>query len=135
MAVDDHGLEVLKKAGEYAVPGSPADYYIKVRGLGDGTVDFVVEPIDVATTPKIYNVAVGTTEVSQALSANTKRFSIQPRGTTTLNVAYAVGESSTNYIEVGPGAAYAEEGFKAASLTLYFKASKAGQIAEIIEWT
>lgn len=28
--MDDHGLEVLKKSGEEVVPGSKADYYIKV---------------------------------------------------------------------------------------------------------
>lgn len=30
MAVDDHGLEVLKKSGEEVTPGSKADYYLKV---------------------------------------------------------------------------------------------------------
>jgi hypothetical protein len=32
MAVDDHGLETIRKAGEEVVPGSKADYYIKVAG-------------------------------------------------------------------------------------------------------
>ena len=31
MAVDDHGLEVLKKSGEEITPGSKANYYIKVN--------------------------------------------------------------------------------------------------------
>lgn len=30
MAVDDHGLEVLKKSGEEVTPGDKSDYYIKV---------------------------------------------------------------------------------------------------------
>lgn len=30
MAVDDHGLEVLKKSGEEVTPGSKANYYLKV---------------------------------------------------------------------------------------------------------
>ena len=35
MAVNDHGLEVLKKAGEEVTPGDKSDYYIKV-GLVPG---------------------------------------------------------------------------------------------------
>lgn len=35
MAVDDHGLEVLKKSGEQAVPGNKSDYYIKVGLFGN----------------------------------------------------------------------------------------------------
>lgn len=31
MAVDDHGLEVLKKSGEEVTPGDKSDYYIKVK--------------------------------------------------------------------------------------------------------
>lgn len=31
MAVDDHGLEVLKKSGEEVTPGDKSDYYIKTR--------------------------------------------------------------------------------------------------------
>lgn len=30
MAVDDHGLEVLKKSGEEVTPGDKSDYFIKV---------------------------------------------------------------------------------------------------------
>ena len=36
MAVDDHGLEVLKKAGEEVTPGSKADYYLKVSDVLGG---------------------------------------------------------------------------------------------------
>ena len=37
MVVDDHGLEVLKKAGEQVTPGDPSNYFIKV-GNKDGTL-------------------------------------------------------------------------------------------------
>lgn len=33
MAVDDHGLEVLKKSGEYVTAGDKSDYYIKTKVL------------------------------------------------------------------------------------------------------
>jgi hypothetical protein len=33
MAVDDHGLEVLKKAGEQLIPGDKSNYYIKTSEI------------------------------------------------------------------------------------------------------
>ena len=39
MAVDDHGLEVLKKSGEEVVSGSKADYFIKVGQVPGQTWD------------------------------------------------------------------------------------------------
>ena len=34
MAVDDHGLEVLKKSGEEITPGDKSDYYVKTSDIG-----------------------------------------------------------------------------------------------------
>lgn len=42
MAVDDHGLEVLKKSGEEVVSGSKADYYLKTGRMNA----LVTEPYD-----------------------------------------------------------------------------------------
>lgn len=50
MAVDDHGLEVLKKSGEEVVAGSKANYYIKV-GLFGGSLAPVNTDAIVATYP------------------------------------------------------------------------------------
>jgi hypothetical protein len=36
VAVDDHGLEVLKKSGEEVTPGDKSDYYIKVGIVSGG---------------------------------------------------------------------------------------------------
>ena len=38
MSVDDHGLEVLKKAGEEVTPGDKSDYYIKVGLVSGGSI-------------------------------------------------------------------------------------------------
>jgi len=42
MAVDDHGLEVIKKSGEEVVTGSKADYYLKTSQFNS----LVTEPYD-----------------------------------------------------------------------------------------
>lgn len=39
MAVDDHGLEVLKKSGEEVTPGDKSDYYVKVGQVPGQTWD------------------------------------------------------------------------------------------------
>lgn len=36
MAVDDHGIEVLKKSGEQVIPGDKSDYYIKTGLVNNG---------------------------------------------------------------------------------------------------
>ena len=43
MAVDDHGLEVLKKAGEEVVTGNKGDYYIKVNAASLAILQFAKE--------------------------------------------------------------------------------------------
>lgn len=89
-----------------------------------------------ATTPLIYNVSVPTadTEVSQLLSSNTKQFTIKVRGNSTLRLAFASGESDTNYITVTSGASYTADALNFSG-TLYFQTNKASQIVEILEWS
>lgn len=51
--VDDHGLEVIKKAAEYTEPLSPSpkkDYYLKVGGAPTGS-SYTIPPVNVSQTP------------------------------------------------------------------------------------
>lgn len=87
-------------------------------------------------TPTIYNVpaSLSNTEYSQALSANTKKFTIKVRGKADLKLAYTATESATNYITIPAGAVMFIDGLNASGLTLYFQTTKASQIVEIQEW-
>ena len=49
MAVDDHGIEVLKKAGEEVTAGDKSDYYIKTKGVGA-----LVDGVDYDTVTATY---------------------------------------------------------------------------------
>lgn len=94
---------------------------------------------DSADTPTIYNVTTpGTpdTETSQALSANTKKFTIQTRGTTaTMKLAFTSGQSGTNFITVPKSASFEENDLNLTSgLTLYFQTDVASAVVEILEW-
>ena len=92
-----------------------------------------------ATTPTIYNVTLtnANTEYSQALSANTKKFSIHLRDFSAFRFAYVTGKvaaPTAPYQTIPAGGEKAEELIQPAALTLYFASSDAGKIAEIEAW-
>ena len=87
-----------------------------------------------AGTPNIYNVPVGTTEVSQALTANTKKLTMRARGNADLQVAFASGQSIVTWFTIPSGCSWSEDMIDFSG-TLYFVASKAGQTCEILEWS
>lgn len=91
--------------------------------------------VEAGVTPTIYNVSVplAATEVSQALSAGVKRFTIKVRGNSTLQLAFTSGQSGTNYISIPFGCTYTEDGLNFSG-TLYFQTVKASQTVEILEW-
>jgi len=90
-----------------------------------------------ATTPAIYNVTMtnADTEYSQALPTDCKKLLVKCRGGYDIKLAFASGESGTNYITIPSGSALCETLIKAASLTLYFQCATAGQVAEIVAWS
>ena len=87
--------------------------------------------------PKVYNVvmAAANTEYSQALPANTKKFLIKLRSTNAfLKIAFAEGESATNYINIPQGSSLNREGIEVSQLTLYFQSTLPNQVCEIETW-
>lgn len=95
-----------------------------------------VTNVETITNPKIYNISVASadTEISQTLSASTKRITIRVRGNSVLKVSFLEGESGTNYIKVPMGCSYNETDLRFSG-TIYFQTVKASQVVEIIEWT
>ena len=93
-------------------------------------------PIGPSGSPKIYNVDVVTasTEVSQALTSNTKQFTIRVRGSANLQLAFIATESSSNFITVPSGTTLIQDGLDFSG-TLYFQTDKASQKVEILEWS
>ena len=103
-----------------------------VQDAGE-TINVSVNP---SATPKIYNLSAPTasTEVSQALSTDTKQLIIRVRGNAKLQIAFNVGESGTNYLTIPAGASLTLTELKT-SATLYLQTDKNSQIIEILEWT
>ena len=98
-----------------------------------------IDPASMAGTPALYNVTLtaANTEYSQALSANTKKFSIHLRDFSAFRFAYVTGKvaaPTAPYETIPEGSEKVEELIQPATLTLYFASAVAGKIAEIEEW-
>lgn len=92
--------------------------------------------VEAGTAPVIYNksVPMAATEVSQALTSGTKRFTIRVRGIAKLQLAFVSGESGTNFLTIPVGTSYSEDSLDFSG-TLYFQTNKAAQTVEIVEWS
>ena len=93
-----------------------------------------------ATAATIYNVtmAAADTEYSQALPANTKRFSLQCLTDFDVRFAFVTGKVATPtvpYALVRAGMNYWEDGLDLSSVTLYVACADAAKVAEILCWT
>lgn len=93
-----------------------------------------------ADTPVIYNVTMtlADTQYSQALPANTKKYTIQTRDGTAFRIAFVTGKVAAPtepYFSIGTDGFHQEDLIKPASLTLYFACGEAAKVAEIIAWS
>lgn len=93
-----------------------------------------------ATTPVIYNVTMtlADTQYSQALPANTKKYTIQTRDGTAFRIAFVTGKVAAPtepYASIGTDGFHHEDSINPATLTLYFACGDAGKVVEIIAWS
>lgn len=88
------------------------------------------------TITEVFNVSVPTAgvEMSQSLPANCRGFVIKCRGSSTLKIGYALGESLTNYVTISPGSAYSDD-HSYFSQVIYFNTSKDGETVEIVTFS
>ena len=93
-----------------------------------------------ATTPTIYNVTVASadTEVSRALSNNTKQFFVKLRGQAAkLRLAFTTGgadPSTGTFITIPANGFLSPAGLDLSSITLYFETTSGSQVIEILEY-
>lgn len=93
-----------------------------------------------STTPAIYNMTMtnANTEYSQALPANTRKFTIHTRDETAFRLAFVTGKVATPtapYLTIPANKVYYEDFVNLTSKTLYFASGSAGKIIEIVAWT
>ncbi len=117
-----------------------AQLEVRIMGAHSNKAESGTSPDDsalVVVNPTITNVtlAFADTESAIALPANTKRFILQARGNSQLQVAYAVGQSGINYWTVYPGGSMIEEDINRPATTIYVQSSKAGEVIEVKSWS
>lgn len=85
----------------------------------------------------IYNKTVPSpaSEVSQILSASTKKALVRCRDNARIQLAFVSGDSGTNYITIPSGASLTLEDVVLTGKTLYFQTNVGGKIVEILEWS
>lgn len=105
-------------------------------GTGGQKVVQVKGNIEAATNRTVSNVtmALASTEYSYTLPNKTKIFRIKLRDSALLQLAFASGESSTNYVTIYQRGSYGESGLDMSGVTLYFQSPTAAQVAEIISY-
>lgn len=139
--VDDHGLEVIKKAAEYVDPASPTkkkDYYLKVGGSPSGDP---IPPIPVIfdnpSTPKITNLLVPNQniEVEHVLVPNCRRFLLRARGNSRVQFSFVSGESSTNFVTIPLGGYHEVDNVEIPQSSIFLQLNKDGDTVEILEWS
>lgn len=109
------------------------DTCVAVCGDDGGAIDVGI----VAGTPNIVNTSIplAGTEVSQAITDNTKRLEIRSRNlNANLQFAFTAGQSGTNFITINAGSTLSIDGLDLVSATLYIQSDKAGNTVEILEF-
>jgi hypothetical protein len=106
---------------------------------GDGSINVTFLGLPISTTPSIRNISLPTAGVESiiVLPVGTKQFELRIRDNySVLNVAYALGESATNYRTISRGCNYSESDLNLTTLnrTLFVQANKNSSILECIIW-
>jgi len=128
--------ELQKKENAIAVRLTSSDqtfFYNAMMNAYGAVSASAAEASNIATTPTIYNITMtnADTEYNQAVTA--KSVTIQCRGSYDVKIAFALGQSGTNYLTIKSGQNYFENTLNA-NITVYAQCATAGQVLEIIAW-
>lgn len=91
-----------------------------------------------ASDPEIFNVdaTLADTEYSQVLPDHTNAILIRVRdGEAKMQISFNVGETGTKFITVGLGNNFYVSGVDLVGKAIYFQASRAGKVVEILTWS
>lgn len=124
--VDDHGLEVLKKAARNLDPVPKRDYALQTWQVGDTSE---------GTDPQILNVpvALADTEVEISLPSAYKSFILKSRKICRMKLAFVAGGTSDKWMTV-PRGGYWVENKKVSSDKIYIQSDIADNLIEIVAY-
>lgn len=108
---------------------------------GSGQTALVVEAtvsgvtIDYPTTATVFNpTATGGVELEIVFPNTTRKFSLRVRGKQAARIAYAAGETATNYFTLSPGSVLSEDGIQLTNTSI-FVLTAADAVIEVVAWT
>jgi len=127
--VDDHGLEVLKKAARNIGAQPKQDYALQTILISD---ESTASP---PSTPVILNqlIPLANVENEIVLPLGTKSFLLKARKICRLKLAYAQGETSVAWIEI-PLGGFWKEVHPLASNKIYLQSDRDNQVIEILTY-
>lgn len=128
--VDDHGLEVLKKAARNIDVIPKKDYALQVILVKDesgGTTPF---------TPQILNVEIpdADTEYEIDLPEDCKMFVLRARKISRLRLAYAAGDTDTAWVTIPRGGYWVEEK-RLMGKNVYIQSNIGDNLIEVVAYT
>lgn len=128
--VDDHGLEVLKKAARNIDVVPKKDYALQVIVVADESAS------GTPFTPVVnsHNIVNAATEYALALPVGTKSFILRARKTSRLRLAFNPGETNTNWVTI-PLGGYWIESKRLSGSSVYIQSNIANNIIEVISYT
>jgi hypothetical protein len=128
--VDDHGLEVLKKAARNIDPTPKKDYALQVVEVKNDIVG------SGAYTPVIQNVAIPLkdVEIEIILPVSQKSFILKARKVSRLRLAFIVGGTSVEWVTIPRGGYWIEEK-KLQDNKLYIQSSIDDNEIEVVTYT
>ena len=106
--------------------------------VNPATEDSLAKLMPTTATKYALALTAADTEYSQALPANTKKFSIHLRDYATFRLAYETGKVATPtdpYETIPAGSEKYEDGLNLSALTVYLASPAASKIAEIEAWS
>lgn len=101
MAVQDHGLEAIRKSAEEVTSGDKSDYLIKVRGTSDAGIGHSTSSTG-SETSKIITATPSIAAVGAAAQADRKTLEVTPKDGTVF-WGYTSGVTTTTGHDINQG--------------------------------
>lgn len=128
--VDDHGLEVLKKAARNLDPTPKKDYALQVIVVADESTG---GGAPLSTTIINHSIPVKDVEHQINLPANCKAFLLRPRKNSRLKLSYDLGGTNTLFVTV-PLGGYWVENKALQSASVFVQSSVDNNVIELVAY-
>lgn len=137
MAVDDHGLEALKKSANQITPGDKSDYYLATKVIDSISGSFTFSGVEKLFKPTVFNVTDIEIKIPPSPDLLTQSFILVNHsevdaiyiGETGVTPGVVVGVSTSGY-EIPPGESFNMD-FKTGSTVQLYAIAETGKTVKV----